>query len=73
MKLIADRSRRTYLVILPMRYGRRAVIAALVVPIAVIPVLLVVAPPLLGLAFAVVLAVAWCIWREHHPGPSDRA
>jgi hypothetical protein len=73
MKLTADRSRRTYLVVLPMTYVRRAGIAALVVLIAAIPVLLVVAPPLLGLAFAVVLAVAWCIWLEHHPGPSDRA
>jgi hypothetical protein len=73
MKLTADRSRRAYLVVLPMTYVRRAGIAALVVLIAVIPVLLVVAPPLLGLAFAVVLAAPWCIWLEHHPGPKDRA
>jgi hypothetical protein len=50
---------------------RRATITVIVILAAFVAWFLAVAPPLLGFALAVALAVAWCIWLERHPERAD--
>jgi hypothetical protein len=66
-------SRRAFLIVLPRRYGRRAVMVGLAVLVAAVAAFFAVAPPLPGFAVAVGLAVAWCWWLDRHPNPSEDA